>query len=143
MKKTLSGDSLAPRATQFRLGRYKIRRAGGPHLQVRRYLIEVADVSGLGSRRSGSCDSRAHALRCAREWPLCMPSPSMLSTFRLSPLSPLFFSFLSTSEARIVRHHARFLQWGNRHSRCGSTLVPGVSPGSSAAPGLGACRRDA
>jgi hypothetical protein len=28
-------------------------------------------------------------------------------------------------------------------SRDGSTLVPGVSPGSSAAPGLGACRRDA
>jgi len=60
-------------------------------------LIEVADgvadVSGLGSRRSGSCDSRARALRCAREWPLCMPSPTMQSTFSLSPLSPLFFSF--------------------------------------------------
>jgi hypothetical protein len=74
----------------FARGRYKIRRAGGTPLTG---LIEVADVSGLGSRRSGSCDSRVRALRCAREWPLCMPSPSMQSTFSLSPLSPLFFSF--------------------------------------------------
>ena len=72
-------------------------------------LIEVADVSGLGSRRSGSCDSRAHALRCAREWPLCMPSPSMQSTFSLSPLSPLFFSFFIILPPEREKSRAGFL----------------------------------
>ena len=83
-------------STQFRArGRYT--KSDGRGATPLTGLIEVADgvadVSGLGSRRSGSCDSRARALRCAREWPLCMPSPSMQSTFSLSPLSPLFFSF--------------------------------------------------
>ena len=83
-------------STQFRArGRYT--KSDGRGATPLTGLIEVADgvadVSGLGSRRSGSCDSRAHALRCAREWPLCTPSPSMQSTFSLSPHSPLFFSF--------------------------------------------------
>jgi len=36
-----------------------------------------------------------------------------------------------------------FFAVGKSSLAMGSTLVPGVSPGSSAAPGLGACRREA
>ena len=81
------------------LGRVDDIQNQGPHLALTG-LIEVADVSGLGSRRSGTdlADAIRVRARCAarpRVNGLCVCLAHLCRVRSvLSPLSPLFFSFL-------------------------------------------------